>query len=148
MIRSAEQHQEECPISLVFGSGSAAFRTVHNDLPFRRAHAPPPYAAALFQERFKNRKLIRHCDRSLVSLVLCRSSQVQGLQQVRQNCMKFGDDLIGLCPEVSAQRRVCSCDAEHLPRKNNLKLKAVGRSSSPHGVRLSWDLTVSQTATI
>jgi len=65
LIRSAEQHQEERPISLVFGSGSAAFRTVHDDLPFGRAQAPPPYPAALFQEPFKNRKLIRHL-RSLI----------------------------------------------------------------------------------
>ena len=62
MIRSAEQHQEERPISPVFGRGPAALRTVHNDLPFGRAHAPPPYAAALFQEQFKNRKSVRHCD--------------------------------------------------------------------------------------
>ena len=62
MIRSAEQHQEERPISLVFGRGSAVLRTLHNDLPFGRANAPPPYATALFQEQFKNRKLVRHCD--------------------------------------------------------------------------------------
>jgi hypothetical protein len=64
-MRSAEQHQQERPISLVSGSGSAAFRPVHDDLPFGRAQAPPPYAAALFQEPFKNRKLIRHL-RSLI----------------------------------------------------------------------------------
>jgi hypothetical protein len=51
---------------------------VHNDLPFGRAHAPPPYAAALFQEQFKNRKLLRHGDRSLFSMVLGRSKFVAG----------------------------------------------------------------------
>jgi hypothetical protein len=86
LIRSAEQHQEERPIGLVFGRGSAALLTVHNDLPFGRAHAPRPYAAALFQEQFKNRKLIRHCDHSLVSLMFRRSNswKVQRLPQVRQ----------------------------------------------------------------
>ena len=120
LIRSAEQHQEECPISLVFGSGSSAFRTAHNDLPFGRAHAPPPYTAALFQERFKNRKLIRHCDHSLVSLVLCRLiwSQVQGLQRCLAKLHEISDDSILVrCPEASAQRRMYSCDAERLPRK-------------------------------
>ena len=66
MIWSAEQHQEERPISLVFGSGSTALRTEHNYLPFGGAQAPSPYAAALFQEQFKNREFIRHCDCSLV----------------------------------------------------------------------------------
>jgi hypothetical protein len=57
-------------MSLVFGSGSTAFRTVHNDLPFGRAQAPLPYAASLFQERFKNRKLIWHCNRSSVLVLI------------------------------------------------------------------------------
>jgi hypothetical protein len=58
LIRSAEQHQEECPISLVFGSGSAAFRTLHDDIAFGRANAPPPSSAALPQDHVKNWKLI------------------------------------------------------------------------------------------
>jgi hypothetical protein len=66
LIWSAEQHQEERPISLVFGGGSTALRTEHNYLPFGGAQAPSPYAAALFQEQFKNREFIRHCDCSLV----------------------------------------------------------------------------------
>jgi hypothetical protein len=120
--------------ALYLAAGPTGFSTVHNDLPFGRAHAPPPYAAALFQEWFKNRKLMRHCDRSLVRLVLCRSisSQVQGLQQIPQNSMK-SDDLIGFClhPELPAQRRAWSCMWSIL---TNLKLKTVGGP-------LSGDLT-------
>ena len=48
------------------GGGSTALRTEHNYLPFGGAQAPSPYAAALFQEQFKNREFIRHCDCSLV----------------------------------------------------------------------------------
>ena len=96
-MRSAEQHQEERPISLVPGSGSATFRPVHDDVPFGRAQAPPPYAAALFQERFKNRKLIRHGHRSLVNLFFCRFDLVAG-SMFTASPVKFqeiGDDLIG-----------------------------------------------------
>ncbi len=62
-IRRPQQQLEECPVSPVFGSGSAAFRTLHDNLPFGRAHAPPPGPASLLQDHFKNRKLVRHCNR-------------------------------------------------------------------------------------
>ena len=62
-IRRPQQQQEECPVSPVFGSGSAACRTLHDNLPFGRAHAPPPSPASLLQDHFKNRKLIGHCVR-------------------------------------------------------------------------------------
>jgi hypothetical protein len=46
-IRRPQQQLEECPVSLVFGNGPAAFRTLHDNLPFGRAHAPPPDPASL-----------------------------------------------------------------------------------------------------
>jgi hypothetical protein len=58
LIRRGQQQQEECPVSLVFGSGPAALRTHHDGSPFGRANAPPPYSAALLQHQFKNRELI------------------------------------------------------------------------------------------
>jgi hypothetical protein len=108
LIRRAEQHQEECPVSLVFGSGSTAFRPVHNDLTVGRAHEPAPYAAALFQERFKNRKLIRHGHRSLVNLFFCRFDLVAG-SMFTASPVKFqeiGDDLIGFCPSKGGRRNL------------------------------------------
>jgi len=62
-IRRPQQQQEECPVSLVFGTGSAAVRALHDNLPFSRAHAPPPSPASLLQDHFKNRKLVEHCNR-------------------------------------------------------------------------------------
>ena len=81
-IRRGQQKQEQCPVSLVFGGESAAFRTLHDNLPFGRAHAPPPGPASLLQDRFENRKLIGHCNRFNGSsrvpyLCLSISSQVQ-----------------------------------------------------------------------
>jgi hypothetical protein len=83
-IRRAQQQQKERPVSLVFGSGPAAFRTLHDNLPFGRAHAPPPGPASLLQDRFENRKLIGHCHRfstvgqaGVPYLGLSISSQVQ-----------------------------------------------------------------------
>ena len=58
LIRRRQQQLEECPGSFVFGSGSAAIRTLHDDGPFGRANAPPPYSAALLQHQFKNGELI------------------------------------------------------------------------------------------
>jgi hypothetical protein len=46
-------------VSFVFGSGSAAFRTLHDDSPLGCAHAPPPCSATLLQGQFKNGKLIQ-----------------------------------------------------------------------------------------
>jgi hypothetical protein len=60
-VRRPQQQQEECPVSPVFGGGPAAFRTLHDNLPFGRAHAPPPSPASLLQDHFKNRKLVGHC---------------------------------------------------------------------------------------
>jgi hypothetical protein len=57
-IRRGQQQLEECPVSFVFGGGSAAFRTLHDDLPFGCAHAPPPSSAALLYGEFKDWKLI------------------------------------------------------------------------------------------
>jgi hypothetical protein len=62
-VRRPQQQQEECPVSLVFGRGSAAFRTPYHNLPFGRAHAPPPGPASLLQGHFENRKLIGHGNR-------------------------------------------------------------------------------------
>ena len=121
-IRSAEQHLEECPIRFVFGSESAVFRTMHNDLPFGRAKAPPPYTAALFQECFKDGKLIRHRDRSLVSwsCVVRSRSRFKGLRK------KIGmkSTMIGMSsfsPEWALTRSLL---------ENNLKLKTIGCNSS------------------
>ena len=58
VIRRRQQQLEECPGSLVFGRGSVALRTLHDDGPFGRANAPPPYSAALLQHQFKNWELI------------------------------------------------------------------------------------------
>jgi hypothetical protein len=66
-IRRGQQQEEERPVSFVFGSGSAAFRTLHDDIPFGCAHAPPPCSPAFLQELFKNLKLVRHRDRALRS---------------------------------------------------------------------------------
>ena len=79
-IRRPQQQQEECPVSPVSGSGSAACRTLHDNLPFGRAYAPPPSPASLLQDHFKDRKLIGHCVRFNSGVpYLCRSisSQVQ-----------------------------------------------------------------------
>jgi hypothetical protein len=81
-IRRPQQQQEECPVSPVFGGGSAACRTLHDNLPFGRAYAPPPSPASLLQDHFKDRKLIGHCvrfNRSSGVPYLCRSvsSKVQ-----------------------------------------------------------------------
>ena len=89
-IRGPQQQQEECPVSLVFGSGSAAVRTLHDNLPFGRAHAPPPSPASLLQDHFKNRKLIGHCNRSIDQVefhtcVVPSRRRVQNLPRGRQN---------------------------------------------------------------
>ena len=116
LIRSAEQHQEERPISLVFGSGSAAFRTVHDDLPFGRAQAPPPYAAALFQEPFKNRKLIRHLRSLIGQPGLVSLDLVAGFKFLQQSIAKLHERAIIGGPFALRVRAARSCDAEHLPR--------------------------------
>jgi hypothetical protein len=66
-VRSAQQHQEERSISFISGSGSAAFRALHNDLPLSCPNAPSPCTAALFQQYFKDRQLVRHAIFHLVS---------------------------------------------------------------------------------
>jgi hypothetical protein len=58
-IRRGQQQEEERPVSFVFGSGSAAFRTLHDDMPFGCADAPRQCSAALPQGQFKNWKLIQ-----------------------------------------------------------------------------------------
>jgi hypothetical protein len=58
-VRSAQQHLEERSISLVSSEGSAAFRALHNDLPFGRTNAPTPSTTALFQQDFEDRQLVR-----------------------------------------------------------------------------------------
>jgi hypothetical protein len=89
-IRRPQQQLEECPVSLVFGSGSAAVRTLHDNLPFGRAHAPPPSPASFLQDHFKNRKLIGHCHRSIdrVEFHICvvpSRRRVQNSPRGRQN---------------------------------------------------------------
>ena len=89
-IRRPQQQQEECPVSLVFGSGSAPVRTLRNNLPFGRAHAPPPSPASLLQDHFKNRKLVGHCNRSIdqVEFHIClvpSRRRVQNSPRGRQN---------------------------------------------------------------
>ncbi len=49
-------------------SGSAAFRTLHDHVPFGRAHDPAPFSAAPLQEHFENGKFISHRDRDLRSI--------------------------------------------------------------------------------
>lgn len=68
IVRSLQQ-QEECPVSLVVGGVSAAFRAPHDDIPGGRAHAPSPSSAALVQKRFKNWKFIRHHGRDLIGFL-------------------------------------------------------------------------------
>jgi hypothetical protein len=60
-IRRGQQQQEECPVSFVIGSGSAAFTALHDHVPFGCADAPVPFSAAPLQVHFKDRKsTIRH----------------------------------------------------------------------------------------
>jgi hypothetical protein len=76
-VRSAQQHQEERSVGVVSGKGSAAFRALHDDLPFGCTNAPFPRAATLFQQYFKDRQLMRHCDHSFGHLVIRRSIPLQ-----------------------------------------------------------------------
>jgi hypothetical protein len=99
-IRRPQQQQEECPVSPVFGSGSAAFRTLHGNLAFGRAHAPPPGPASLLQDHFKNRKLVGHCDRfnRSAELHICVVHLVAGSNfspRGRQKLKKIGNARIG-----------------------------------------------------
>jgi hypothetical protein len=50
------------------GSGSAAFRTLHDHVPFGRAHGPARFSAAPLQEHCENGKFISHRDRDLRSI--------------------------------------------------------------------------------
>jgi hypothetical protein len=61
-VRSAQQHQEERSVGVVSGKGSAAFRALHDNLPFGCTNAPSPRAATFFQQYFKDRQLMRHCS--------------------------------------------------------------------------------------
>jgi hypothetical protein len=54
LIRRGQQQQEEGPVGLIAGGGSAAFRTMHDDIPLGCANAPLPISAALLQDLFKN----------------------------------------------------------------------------------------------
>jgi hypothetical protein len=55
-IRRGQQQQEECPVSFVIGSGSAAFPALHDHVPFGCADAPVPFSAAPLQDYFKDWK--------------------------------------------------------------------------------------------
>ncbi len=57
-VGRGQEQKEERPVSFVLGSGSAAFRTLHDDIPFGCANAPPPFPAAFPRYHFKNSKLI------------------------------------------------------------------------------------------
>ena len=76
-VGSAQQHQEERSVGVVSGKGSAAFRALHDDLPFGCTNAPFPRAATLFQQYFKDRQLMRHCDHSFGHPVIRRSIPLQ-----------------------------------------------------------------------
>jgi hypothetical protein len=59
--RCGQQQQEECPVSFVIGSRSAAFRALHDHVPFGCTDAPVPFSAAPLQVHFKDWKsTIRH----------------------------------------------------------------------------------------
>ena len=77
------QQQEECPVSLVIGRVSAAFRAPHDHIPCGRAHAPSPSSAALVQKQFKNRKFIRHHGRDLIGF-LCKKVSENFKKSLRQ----------------------------------------------------------------
>jgi len=57
-IRRGKQQQEEGSLSLVLGSGSNAFKTLHENIPRGRANTPSPSPAALLHDHFKKWKLI------------------------------------------------------------------------------------------
>jgi hypothetical protein len=63
--RRGQQQQEECPVSFVIGSRSAAFRALHDYVPFGCTDAPVPYSASPLQDHIKDWKsIIKHCCRS------------------------------------------------------------------------------------
>jgi hypothetical protein len=80
--RRGQQQEEERPVSFVFGSGSAAFRTLHDDSPFGCAHVPPPRSAALLQDLIKNWKSIGH-PRSVT-----RQRRLMGFPEMRENHLR------------------------------------------------------------
>jgi hypothetical protein len=61
-IGRGQQQQEKCPVSVVFGSGTAAFRTLNNGIAVGRGHAPQPFSATFLQDHLKDLKLIRRHD--------------------------------------------------------------------------------------
>ena len=61
LVRRGEKQQKQCPFSVIFGRGSAAFGTAHDDAPVCRAHSPPPsFSTAPLQDHLKDWELIRH----------------------------------------------------------------------------------------
>ena len=89
-VRSAQQHQEKRPIGLVSGGGSAAFRALHDDLPFGRTNAPSPYAATLFQQGFKDRQDVVAFQSFNLLMVIGLQISLQ-VQTFKQNLGKTGD---------------------------------------------------------
>src|SRR6476659_8735816 len=89
-VRRAQQHQEKRSVCLVSGTDSAAFRAVHDDLPFFRTNAPSPHAATLLQEGFKDRQSVWHCYPSfarICSLSICRQIPLR-VQTFKKICLK------------------------------------------------------------
>lgn len=129
-IRRGQQKQEQCPVSLVFGSGSAAFRTLHDDRPFGCADAPPPCSAALPEGQFKNWKLIqaqRSClakrfqrtppvEKSLTQLV-GGNAKLVGRKVIVFSCSEAGNFHRPLGSQIFSGRaeRVSSCDPGDSP---------------------------------
>jgi hypothetical protein len=101
---------------------------VHDDFPLGRAQAPPPYAAALFQETFKNRKLIRHLRSLIGQSDLVSFDLVAGLRfaaKYSKNCM---EELLVVLPQAFAQRAL---EVRSIFQGINLILKTTGCSFSP-----------------
>jgi len=100
-----QQQQKERPVGIVFGSGSAAFRTVHDDIPFGSADAPPPSSAALLQGQFKNWKLIQ-ISRS------CLAKRVQTEPPIRKNHLPdWSAGMQSLFDEMQSLFRVVNLEA-------------------------------------
>jgi len=100
-------------VSFVFGSGSAALRTLHDDIAFGCAHAPPPFSAAFLQDHFKNKKLVQ----------ALRSCLAKRFQRIPRNGK-------GHLPSWSVEMRNWSMEMRSLFRVVNLGISSALRGCS------------------
>jgi hypothetical protein len=132
-----QQEQEECPDGFVFGSGSAAFRTLHDNIPFGSADAPPPSSAALPQGQFENWKRIQ-TSRS------CLAKRVQmgpPKSEIRKSHLHgWSAGMHSLFDEMQSLFRVVNPEARSgsLPKTVEQSVKSMVGSGRPNSnVRLS-----------